>query len=155
MWRLIKRPPGSNTLHTKWVFKTKTDAHGEIERLKARLVACGNEQVVGVDYQLTFAAVMDMSTVKVILALAVIWGVPVKHGDISNAYVKADKEAHLEILLQVPQAMTIGQDALKMVGAATKKEVVLQLRKSLYGLKQAGRLWGQLLHARLLEAGFR
>ena len=48
--RVIKRPPGSNTLHTKWVFKTKTDAHGEIERLKARLVACGNEQVFGVDY---------------------------------------------------------------------------------------------------------
>ena len=61
----------------------------------------------------------------------------------------------MNILLQVPQAMTIGQDALKMLGAATKKEVVLQLRKSLYGLKQAGRLWGQLLHARLLEAGFR
>ena len=51
--------------------------------------------------------------------------------------------------------MTIGQEALKMVGAATKKEVVLQLQKSLYGLKQAGRLWSQLLHARLLEAGFR
>ena len=32
---------------------------------------------------------------------------------------------------------------------------MLQLRKSLYGLKQSGRLWSQLLHARLLEAGFR
>ena len=32
---------------------------------------------------------------------------------------------------------------------------MLQLRKSFYGLKQSGRLWSQLLHARLLEAGFR
>uniref|UniRef100_A0AAV1UKR6 Uncharacterized protein n=1 Tax=Peronospora matthiolae TaxID=2874970 RepID=A0AAV1UKR6_9STRA len=83
---------------------------------------------------------MDMSTVKMILALAAIWCVPAKHGDIPNAYAKADKEAHLDILLQVPQAMTIDQDALKMVGAAKKKEVVLQLRKSLYSLKQAVQL---------------
>ena len=54
-------------------------------------------------------------------------GCPSKHGNIPNAYVKAGKEAHLEILLQVPQAMTIDQDAIKMVGAATKKKVVLQL----------------------------
>uniref|UniRef100_A0AAV1UY47 Retroviral polymerase SH3-like domain-containing protein n=1 Tax=Peronospora matthiolae TaxID=2874970 RepID=A0AAV1UY47_9STRA len=117
VWRLIKRPPGSNTLHTKWAFKTKTDAHGEIERLKARLVT---------------------------LAHAATWGVPAKHGDIPNAYVKAGKEQQLDILLQMPRAMTIDQDVLKMVGAVTKKGVVLQLRKSLYGLKQAGRLWSQL-----------
>ena len=42
-----------------------------------------------------FAAVMDMSTVKIILALAATWEVGAKHGDIPNAYVKADKEADL------------------------------------------------------------
>ena len=72
VWQVVKRAPGLNALHIKWVFKTKTDAQGKVERLKARLVACGNEQVLGVDYSLTFAAVMDLSTVKVILALAAI-----------------------------------------------------------------------------------
>ena len=99
VWRLIKRPSNSNTLHTKRVYKTKTTADGDVERLKARLVACGNEQVFGVDYVLTFAAVMDISTVKVILALAATWGVGAKHGDIPYAYVKADQEADLENLL--------------------------------------------------------
>ena len=89
---MVKRAPGSNAVHTKWVFKTKTDAQGKIARLKARLVACGNEQVLKVDYSLTFAAVVDLSTVKIIMALAATWGgVPAKHGDIPNAYVKADK----------------------------------------------------------------
>nr|CCA20941.1 AlNc14C107G6270 [Albugo laibachii Nc14] len=32
--------------------------------------------------------------------------------------------------------------------------MALKLRKSLYGLKQAGRLWAQLLHATLLKVGF-
>ena len=45
VWRLIKRPSNSNAPHTKWRYKTKTDVHGDLERLKARLVACGNEQV--------------------------------------------------------------------------------------------------------------
>uniref|UniRef100_A0AAV1U6N4 Integrase catalytic domain-containing protein n=1 Tax=Peronospora matthiolae TaxID=2874970 RepID=A0AAV1U6N4_9STRA len=48
----------------------RSDAQGDLERLKARLVACGNEQVLGVDYTLTFAAVMNLSTLKVILTLA-------------------------------------------------------------------------------------
>lgn len=61
----------------------------------ARLVACGNEQVLVVDYKLMFAAAMDLSTVKVILTMAATWGVRVKHEDIPNAYVKANKEENL------------------------------------------------------------
>uniref|UniRef100_A0AAV1UNT6 Reverse transcriptase Ty1/copia-type domain-containing protein n=1 Tax=Peronospora matthiolae TaxID=2874970 RepID=A0AAV1UNT6_9STRA len=47
---------------------------------------------------------MDVTTVKVILALAATWGVPAKHEDFPNAYVKAEKEQHLEILMHVPRA---------------------------------------------------
>ena len=63
VWRIIKRPKRRNALHTKWVYRTKTNADVHLERLNAILVTCGNEQVFGVYYQLTFAAVMDMSTV--------------------------------------------------------------------------------------------
>ena len=81
VWRVMKRSPGANALHLKWVYKTKTGANGELEQYKARLVACGNEQVLVVDYNLTFAAVMDISTAKVVLALAATCGVPAKHGE--------------------------------------------------------------------------
>ena len=154
VWRLIKRSPSSNALHTKWVFKTKTDAHGYLERLEARLVACGNEQVFGIYYHLNFAAVMDMATVKVLLAFVATWGVPAKHGDIPNTYVKADKESNIEILLQVTQAMEVDESTLKKLGAASNKELALELRKRLYGLKQAGRLWSHLLDAKLCSAEF-
>ena len=70
VWRSALRSSFSTVLQSKWVFKTKTTADGDLERHKARLVACGNEPVFGVDYALTFASVMDMRTVKVILALA-------------------------------------------------------------------------------------
>ena len=57
-------------LHNKWVYKSKTDANGDIERYMAQLVVYENEQVFGVDYNLTFAAVVDLVTVKLILVLS-------------------------------------------------------------------------------------
>ena len=68
-------------------------------RLKASLVACGYEQVFGVDYLMTFATFMQMSTVTVILDLAVTYSIPAKHGDIPNAYLKAYKQDHLNIFV--------------------------------------------------------
>nr|CCA13862.1 retrotransposon 4 protein putative [Albugo laibachii Nc14] len=154
VWTIVTPPENSHVLHTIWVSKTKSDADGGIERFKARLVACGNEKLFGVDYGLTFASLMDLSTVKVILVLAMRWGVPARHGDIPNAYVKVDKEEHLEIYLAIPQGMDIPVNALKEFGVNDKSKLALRLKKSLYGLKQAGRLWSQLLHAKLEEAGF-
>eukprot|EP00644_Phytophthora_capsici_P019020 jgi/Phyca11/133345/e_gw1.420.2.1 len=75
VWDIVVKPRGERVLHTKWVFKTKMDAKGFIERLKARLVACGNEQEFGVNYNITFAAVIDMSNVKLIFVLARKWKV--------------------------------------------------------------------------------
>ncbi|GMF60847.1 unnamed protein product [Phytophthora fragariaefolia] len=107
VWMVVRRPRGVRVLHTKWVFKTKRDAEGVIERLNARLVACGNEQEFGVNYSVTFAAVIEMSSVKLILALTRKWRVPAKHGDVPNAYVKAKKEAELAIYIRIPQGMEI------------------------------------------------
>ena len=38
------------------------------QRLDAILVACGNDQVFGVHFEVTFAAVIDMSSVKTVFA---------------------------------------------------------------------------------------
>ena len=45
-----------------------------------------------VDCTLTFAAVMNMGTVKLILMLSRQWNVPERHGDVLNAYAKAKNE---------------------------------------------------------------
>ncbi|KAG2885432.1 hypothetical protein PC119_g22862 [Phytophthora cactorum] len=70
VWKIVRRPPGAHVLHDKWGSKRKRGTDGLIEPLKVRLVACGNEQVFGVNYSVTFAAVIDMSSVKLILVLA-------------------------------------------------------------------------------------
>ena len=63
-WTIMRRESGSFALHTKWVYKTTTTNDGKLERLKARIVACVNEQVLGVDNGLKFAAVMHVSALN-------------------------------------------------------------------------------------------
>ena len=86
---------------------------------------------------------MDLFSVKVILALAVTWGVPAKHGDIHNACVKADKEAYLGIYLQLPSGMSVSEETLRDHGAATANKLV----KSLYKLKQVAIVKSVAAHA--------
>ena len=38
-WAMVVPPVDSHVLHNKWAFKTKTDANGNVEWYKARLVA--------------------------------------------------------------------------------------------------------------------
>ena len=107
VWQIVVPPRNAHVLHNKWVHKTKTDDNGDIERYKPRLVVWGNELVFGFDYNLTLAAVMDLLTVKLILVLSRRWDVPARHGDVPNAYVKAETEQHLDIYMEVSKGMQV------------------------------------------------
>ncbi|OWZ18981.1 hypothetical protein PHMEG_0006833 [Phytophthora megakarya] len=94
------------------------------------------KQEYGVDYSLTFSAVLEMASGKLILVISRIWGVPARHGDVPSAYVKARTEANLIILLIIPQGMEFTEQELSVLGVKNKHELALTLDKGLYGLKQ-------------------
>nr|CCA23732.1 PREDICTED: hypothetical protein [Albugo laibachii Nc14] len=97
---------------------------------------------------------MDPSTAKVILALAKRWNVPARHVYKLYAYVKADKEKQVGIYLRIAQGMFITQEDIRKLGETRKTDMELHLKKSLYGLNQAGRLWIQLLDTEMEKNGF-
>lgn len=71
----------------KWVYKTKYKANGEVERFKATLIAKGFQQDPGISFGKTFSTVAKMTTLRLILALAVYLNWPIKQLDINNAFL--------------------------------------------------------------------
>jgi hypothetical protein len=67
VWSLVPRPK-QNIVGTKWVFRNKQDEHRVVTRNKARLVAKGYAQVVGLDFEETFAPVARLESIWILLA---------------------------------------------------------------------------------------
>jgi hypothetical protein len=129
-----------------WVLKAKLTALGVLDKLKARLVARGFSQREGRDYWSTFAPVMKLDTLRLVIAIAVRFGLRLGQADFVTAFLNGDMDCELYISLPEGVSPPSGGDSLKWV---------CRLRKALYGLKQAPRLWHQRLDLLLrMELGF-
>ena len=56
-WSLKPLPPGRKSIGTRWVYRRKTDADGNVIRHKARLVCQGFSQIPGIDFTHTYSPV--------------------------------------------------------------------------------------------------
>jgi hypothetical protein len=140
-WEIVKLPPGKRAIGSRWFMKVKHNADGSLDRYKARLVAKGYSQRPGFDFKETFAPTVRYSTIRIILAIAALEDLELRSIDISHAYLNGELEE--EIFMQQPEGFEVGGP-----------EYVCKLQKSLYGLKQAGRVWNKTLHAVLSSMGF-
>ena len=143
-WHLEEAPPGANVIGSKWVFKAKKDAAGNIARYKARLVAQGFSQIGGVDYDDTYAPVAKLASSRVVIAMANRLGLILHQVDIKGAYLNGVLQDDEVLYLRQPPGYP-------EPGAGTR---VLRLQKALYGLKQAGRRWYQTFTIILGKLGF-
>ena len=70
-WKLVDKAQDKEVIGLKWVYKIKYNENGSIQKYKPRLVAKGYSQQAGVDFNETFAPVVRMETIRVVLAIAV------------------------------------------------------------------------------------
>ena len=141
-WVLVPRPRVVNVVGSKWIFKTKHRPDGSIDKHKARLVARGFTQQLGIDYGDTFSPVVKPATVRLVLALAVSRGWILRQIDVSNAFLHGYLSE--DVYMQQPPGF---EDA-------RYPSHVCKLQRALYGLKQSPRAWYARLSSRLLQLGF-
>ncbi len=80
-------PPEAKILPGKWVFDTKTDALGRIQRYRARWVVCGNFQDKS-ELDL-YAAVAHMTSLRVFLLIVALFDFECEQVDVINAFLNA------------------------------------------------------------------
>jgi hypothetical protein len=117
----------------KWVLFWKRNENGEVVRYKARLVAQGFTQRPGIDFNETYSPVMSAITFQYLISLAVQNRLSLQLMDIVTAYLYVSLDS--DIYMKVPNGIDVPNPKAKCNMYRAK------LQKSLYGIKQSGRMW--------------
>ena len=131
-WDLVPLPKGAKALKTRWVYKIKNPNNSQdISDItfKSRFVAKGFEQLYGLDYLETFAAVIKQMAWKLIFALAILNNWLIYKIDMISAFTQGNIDSYLYLIQ--PRGF---EDS-------NNPDYVLRLNKALYGLKQSARIW--------------
>ena len=131
------------TILSIWSFKRKRFPSGKLMKHRARLCAHSGMQQWGLDFWETFSPVVMWITVRALLTVAAIHGLPSKCIDFVLAFPQA--ELDVDVFMELPIGMT--------VESGNPKEYVLRLNKSIYGLKQSSLNWFKLLSGALQKKG--
>lgn len=111
----------------KWVLRIKQKADGSIDRYKAILVAKGFHQQPCIDFKETFSPVINPTTIRVVLSLAITLQWPLPQLDIQNAFLHGYLH---DVYMSQPPGFTDPK----------RPHHVCKLRKTIYGLKQVREL---------------
>jgi len=84
---LVPKPQHKNIIGTKWVFINKLNEKGEVVRNKVRLAAQGYSQQEGIDYTETFAPVVRLKAIRLLLSYAVNHGITLHQMDVKSAFL--------------------------------------------------------------------
>ena len=150
VYKWCELPQGaSRPIDTTWAWRVKPTSTGQVDKLKARLVARGFKEIYGVSFSETFAPVTTLTTWRACLAEASRkpWRIDV--WDVSSAYLLSDIPEETPIYVKPFEGLEPPK------GYNVTSRTVLKLLKGLYGLRAAGRLWNTTIDARLKELGFR
>lgn len=140
----VELPPESKIVGHRWVFTRKKNPEGKVLRYKGRIVAQGYTQTYGLDYQDTYAPVLDQITYRLLIALSTYLQFDMDSMDVVTAFLYGYLDE--DIYMKVPEYIVIPPHL---------KNPAVKLKRSLYGLKQAGRQWYIRYAKALLDTGYK
>nr|GEZ66168.1 putative ribonuclease H-like domain-containing protein [Tanacetum cinerariifolium] len=142
VWSLVDCPKWVRPIRTKWVLKNKKDERGIVIRKKARLVAQGNTQEEGINYDEVFAPAARIEAIRLFLAYASFMGFTVYQMDVKSAFLYGTIDE--EVYVMQPPGFLDPEFPAR----------VYKVEKAMYGLHQAPRAWYGTLSKYLLTNGF-
>jgi hypothetical protein len=131
-------PPDAPILPSKMLFKKKLAADGTFDKAKARLVVCGN-WITSLFISL-FAPTVNEKSMKIMFALAIVFGLVVTGIDIKGAFLYPDLKRPVYIVL--PKNLT------------GFPHVYWKLNKTLYGLPESPQAFYEDVSKLLMKNGY-
>jgi len=116
---------------------------GGVERFKARLVARGFSQIYGIDFEDTFAPTLRIDLFRILLCIMALEDMEAEQVDVNNVFTESNLDE--DIYIKPPPGFP----------RKLRPDVVLKLKRSLYGLKQFARQWYKRCTKILNQMGFR
>ena len=147
VYKLIPRcniPQGSKIRKGRPVSRIKRDENGKAVRWKVRLVFKGFEQIYGKDYTKTTSPTARMESWRILLHIAATLNWDAQQIDIKTAFLYG--------LLPEDEIQYMEQP--KGFEEQGKEEWVWMIQQGLYGMKQSGRIWNQMMNEQMLSWGF-
>ena len=145
---VVQTPASIKPIGNKWVFVQKRNENNDIIRYKARLVAQGFSQRLDIDYEETYSPVMDAITFRFLISLAVSEEHDMLLMDVITAYLYGSINS--DIHMKIPERFKLPE----AVSKKPRSMLSIKLQRSLYGLKQSGRMWYNRLSEYLLKEGY-
>ncbi|WVZ50711.1 hypothetical protein U9M48_001943 [Paspalum notatum var. saurae] len=135
-WELTERLYGCKPVGCKWVFKKKLRPDGTIEKYKARLVAKGYTQKEGEDFFDTYSPIARMTTICVLLSMAVSYGLIIHQMDVKTAFLNGELEE--EIYMEQADGFVVkGQESKVYIDVINKVKSFLSTKFDMKDLGEA------------------
>lgn len=145
-WEVVENVPrNAKVLPSGIILRIKRDEDNDPARFKARLVARGNFQTILELEMDLYAPVACIEMVRLMIAVAVALRLDIHQIDVKGAFLHAQLPDGEEIFMRLP----------KIPGLDSVSGKLVRLIKSLYGLRQAPRLWYQCFAEAVLGLGFK
>jgi hypothetical protein len=128
-WTICPLPVDRKAIQGKWTMKFKPGFKTTPPRYKARFVIKGYSQIYGLDYKETYAPVVKHFSIRAIMAIAAARDLEMIQLDVKTAFLYGNLDE--EIYMEQPEGFV----------TQGREQDVCRLIKSIYGLKQASRVW--------------
>jgi hypothetical protein len=148
-------PPHARLLSSIWIFRRKRRPNGILLKHKARICNDGSQQLLGRDYWESYAPVVSWFMIRLVLLLATILNLKSRQVDYTQAFPQAKLTD--PVFMRMPQGWYLDDKGELQQHPDPKHHDLkhyIQLKRNLYGCKQAARNWFHFLTQGLTSLGF-